>query len=153
MTKFTIELDEFWYEADSDNLEPALKRFITNEIVQEINQQIGKQIKEQIKEQAIEHINRIIPQRIEEQMSLLIATNELTINNQQVKIQDHIKAIFMSNQGWNNPVKTLQDLAKAYGTELKKRYDAQFASSIVQAMHENKLLKDETILKLLEKTE
>ena len=67
-----------------------------------------------------------------------------------VSIADYITERFAYQSGWGSPNEAIDKLAKQFGDELKKRYDIAFATQIVKRMNENGLLKDESIIKLLD---
>ena len=149
--KFTIEVDDFWLgEAE---LEPALKRFIVNDVVEKITKSIqdkvDKQITEKVNEIANSRLSYMINDRIKELLETGILVTGTGSNRKDIKFIDHINNLFNSHHGWHRPDEVLQKIAKAFGEELKAQYNNIFAAKIVQNMREQGMLREDVAQLLL----
>lgn len=147
--KFTIEVDEFYLDEESE-LAPALQKYVAREVVAQIWEKIKTQVEEKIAAAVQSQTEAIMSTQINLIVSQLIDTGTIRKNGKEVPVAEYIKAQFDSSSGWNSPYEHVTNLAKAYGTEMKKRYDYLYANQIVQQMHTIGVLKEEVFNKLIE---
>lgn len=153
--KFTIEIDEFWLDSESE-LEPALTKHIIDNVVSQIEKSIEKRVED--------HITIKVKAEIESKMyRFMNLTIEQIITTEKIKVEEsygkpkvemtlteYIKKQFQENSGYRSPHETITALAKKFADEMKNRYDLLFASQIVAKMNNNGLLKDEVAKLLVE---
>lgn len=146
--KFTVEIDEFWLDEDSD-LDSALKSHVIHDVTRKIQasieEKVNIQIAEKIKVLMEERLSPIIDQTITE----LMTTETILVNKNPVIIKERLKYLFQTNNGWNNPTEQIKKFAKNFGEEMKLQYNAAFANQIVANMKEQGFLKDEVTQILL----
>ena len=146
---FKIELDDFWMDED-DNIESSLKTYIISDVVRTIKKSIEDKINEQIVEKVDEAMDKQLGIVINSTLAELMSTKIITVNKEQVTIEDHLKDIFEKNIGWRNPAEQIKQFAKKFGENMKVQYNAAFANQIVVNMKEQGFLKDDVTKILLE---
>lgn len=148
--KFTVEINEFWMNED-ESFDDVLKRDIIRDVLSQIRNSLKPKIDDEIK--------RLAKNEFEKEMTLKIrGIIEETIKTEKVKgyrggeeitIKEHIVDMFKENTTARfNPAESIKKISKEFISELKERYDFMFASSVVQKMAENGMLKDTNIAKL-----
>ncbi len=150
--KFTVEIEDFWCDEDTD-IEGELKSSIIGEVVRKIKAEMKDAIDSQIRE--------VVQQQISDNLATKIAMLTRSIVNtetvkspynstERITIKDLvIKSIEHKGGGWTSPVKELEKYAKVHMEKIKSNYDFLFASSIVKKMAEQGMLKDDNITKLM----
>lgn len=138
---FKIEIDDFWLDDESE-LEPELKNHIINTVVQTI----WKKLETQVGKQLIDEIHKTVESdfkgKLDEQIEHIIKTQTIGDGEKSPLLDDWLRSKFNERHGWNNPIDVLEKRAKAWGEEMRERYDTLFASQIVIKMSEQGLLKD-----------
>ncbi len=147
--KFTVEVEDFWLE--EKELSAALTTAIKNDVVSTIKQNIEKKVDEAIRIAVQAKIEQELTLQINLRVSELIASGKIVKDKAEISISDYIKQQFDKNSGWNCPYDQITKLAKAYGDEMKKRYDFMYANHIVQQMHTVGIIKEEIYKNLIEK--
>ena len=150
--KITIDVADFWIE--DDQIELALKNFIIREVVLQINESIKVQIEKAINRIAKERIQKSLTRKIGRIIDRFILEDKVEgrySKNDLVSVSEYIKQEFNNNSGYSSAKEKITELAKAFGNELKKRYDLLYASQIVATLHENGLMK-ENVMKMLAET-
>lgn len=147
--KFIIEVDEFYLDEESE-LAPALQKHVTREVVAQIWGKIKAQVDEKIAAAVQARTEAILSTQINLIVSQLIDAGKVCKNGREIPIADYVKEQFDKSSGWNSPYEHVTNLAKAYGTEMKKRYDYLYANQIVQQMHVIGVLKDEIFHQLID---
>jgi hypothetical protein len=150
--KITIDISDFYLDPeDQKGLENELKNHVKREVVKEIHKSISDKVKEQITDAISNEIQVSIKPIIDKTLSDLVDSSLIKPRGEnEMLIKDYIKKIFENNNGWGSPEEKIKTLAKAYGDEMKKRYDLLFASQLVAKINENGLLKEDVAKKLLE---
>ena len=146
--RFTVELDNFWLDEEED-ITSALKGHIINEVVHKIKKDIADKVDKQIAGAVKLVMDSSIQNVIDGKLSEFVASGMIVQGSKEVSITDHLKQLFVSNNGWNNPRNQLETLAKKFGKEMKVQYNAAFANMIVANMKEQGFLKDEVAQILL----
>jgi len=146
--EFKIEIDDFYLDED-DDIEAALKSFIISDVVHKITKNIENKVEEQIAKKVAEIVEEKLVHVIDIKLTELIACGMITRHRQEISIIDYVKDTFQSSNGWGNPQKQIERIAKDFGEELKLQYNNAFANKIVQNMKEQGLLKDEVVQILL----
>lgn len=147
--KFTVELEDFWFEEDED-LSESLKAYIKRDVVHQIAKSIEGQVEKEITRKVSETISDKMSVVIDSTLSELVDNGFITKNNKEIPLVEHVKDIFNSHHSWNSPEAKLEKLAKRFGEEMRLQYNNAFASKIVSNMKEQGLLKDEVVQILLE---
>lgn len=147
--KFTIELEDFWMDSDSSDIETELKDYISGKVKNEIYKSIEDKVKEQITIETKKLVEETYKTKIIEYVSSHIENDSFMYHGSLITIKDYVRKEFERGHGWASPNSKIQELSKQFGDEMKKRYDMQFASGIVAKLHEHQLLKDENLNKLL----
>ena len=150
--KIQIEIDDFYLDEESE-LEPALKRYVINEVVSKINKQIEdkvndtitRQVKLQVEKQLLSKTNKLIDEFIEKGKIKGDYSSD-----PEITVEQHIKNKFNSKNGWGNPSEQITKLAEKFGAELRNRYDLLFATQIVKKLDKEGLLKENIAKMLLE---
>lgn len=139
--KFTVEINDYWIE--DGELSEELTRAIKQETVSAIMAKTREQTQKSIGEAINKIIHESIQGQINETISEFVDTGMLLISGKEVSITDHMKTVFQSNHGWNNPSEKMAQIAKVFGEDLKKQYNAIFATKVVMNMHAQGFLKDD----------
>ena len=151
--KFTIEIEEFWLEEDSNSIQDELKSSITDEVTRRIREEIKDKIDSEIKDKVGDFMNARMSVIINDQLASCIENGTIKdkrrSGSEEIKITDYVKDKFLDSSGWGNPDKHIDKIAKEFGVELKLQYNNAFANKIVQNMKEQGLLKDEVVQILL----
>jgi hypothetical protein len=148
--KFSINLEEFWMDEDSGDLECELKKDITNAVTQKIMSEIKDKIDEEIKDKVTNFVDARMSVIINDALEQCINNDTIKPRHgSEIKISSYIKDQFENDSGWGNPDKHINKIAKSFGEELKLQYNNLFANKIVQNMKEQGLLKDEVVQILL----
>jgi hypothetical protein len=153
--KMVVEVEDFYLDEDS-NLEEGLKSYVTKQVLADIalsiksrvNTQILVEVKTQVENSMYKQINLFISDFIK--TGLVPSSRD---SKKMIPIQEYITEKFAYNSGWASPDETIKKIAEKFGNELKQRYDIAFANQIVRKMNEVGLLKEESIIKLLESKE
>lgn len=145
--KFTIEIEDFYL--DEEELSEALSSHIKREVVNQISESIKGKVEAAITAKVSEAMNEKLVSVIDSALTDCIATGTIIVNREPVAITAHLKNIFQSNTGWNNPADKMTTLAKKFGEDLKIQYNNIFATKIVMTMHQQGFLKDDMAKVLL----
>ncbi len=150
--KIIVDLEDFYLDnEDSQSLEEGLKNHLKREVIKEIQKSISEQVKVQVTDAITAEIQLSIKPIIDKTLSDLIEVGKIQPRGEnEITISAYVKKLFETNNGWGSPDEKIKNLAKAYGDEMKKRYDLLFASQLVAKIHENGLLKEDVAKKLLE---
>lgn len=141
----TINMDNFWMDADSD-FEESFKRYIVNQV----SYKIYDNIKERLLKEIQPRIEENVKEKIEGFVNDFIQKNagELKMKvgyGGTVPIEEGVRNILTNNA--DNYAKTslnrlVESYAKSFVDDLRKRYDLLFASQVIAKMNENKMLKE-----------
>lgn len=147
--KFTVEIEDFWMEGDK--LEKELRDYIASNVFSQIWSSIQKKVDEEIRNSVEAIAKTEVTAKINRRLKEIMETEKfITRDKKEILIVDYIKQLFQDSHRWNNPTEVIENLAKTFGAEMKKRYDFVFASQIVKEMNTVGLLKDDVVAKLLE---
>lgn len=138
--KITIDISNFYFE--EGDFQTEFKKYVINQALYEVNKKTQDLILNEITNLISKKIENTLTAEINSYIKELIINNETLIGKEQIPINDFIKKQFIDNSGWSSPRSILEALAKKFGTEMKNRYDMEFASQIVMKMQENGLLKE-----------
>lgn len=145
--KFVIEVEDFYLE--EEEISEGLKAAVQRNVIAEIEKRIKDRVETAITTRVNTLINEKIAKIIDAKLSEFVATGTIIVDRKEVQIIDHLKGMFQTNHGWNNPANQMRQLAEAFGKELKARYDVAFANQIVIKINEQGMLKDEVVKLLL----
>lgn len=146
----SIDLDEFWLDNDRDyELSDLLKDSIKSDVIRQIKENIKDQVQKEIKEKTEQFIISRLSVIINDTLAECIDQGEIKKGDGYIKITDHVKNLFLSNNSWNHPDDKIKRIAKEFGEELKIQYNNAFANKIVQNMREQGFLKDDIAQLLL----
>jgi methionine synthase II (cobalamin-independent) len=95
-------------------------------------------------------IRKQVDQVIKETISEFVDAGLITVSGKEVTIREHMYSVFRSNHGWSNASDKMAQLAKTFGDDLKKQYNAIFATKIVMNMREQGFLREDMAQILLE---
>jgi len=147
--KFVVEVEDFYL--DGEELSSSLIETVRNKVVSDIKQNIEKKVDEAIRIAVQARVEQELALQINLRVSELIDSGKITKDKVEVSISDYIKQQFDRNSGWNSPYEQIAKIAKAYGDEMKKRYDYLYANQIVQQMHVVGIIKEEIYKNLIAK--
>lgn len=148
--KFEITMDDFWLDSEEDVM-PAIKQHVIHEvslkisksIIDKANQEIAKAVSKSIDDTLIQNIQLIIDEFIKSgKVKERHGSNE-------VPVDEYIKKTFDAT-GWGTINETVSKVAKLKADELKRTYDLQFATHIVNRIRDVGMLKDDVAQMLLE---
>ncbi len=148
----TVDLDDFWMDEDSLSFSNELKSFIVGQVKNDIWKDLQKKVEDQISRETKKQIETSYVKKIQRVISDTIANETIkdSYGNGEISIQEYIKNQFKSNSGWNSPNQKIEQLAKVFADDMKKRYDLLFATQIVSKLGENGMLKEDVARLLLD---
>lgn len=152
--KFTVEIDEFWLDEDSNGFEEELKESIKNDVCHQIKKLMLTSIETEITNVVKEQIEETLKEQIQVLVADVISTGEIRVDSysdNKIPIKDWIKKKFNGNCGYGSAENQIKELAKKFGDEMKQRYDLLFASQIVAKLDEHGLLKEDIAKLLIDK--
>jgi hypothetical protein len=150
--KIIVEVEDFYLDEEQD-LEQGLKNYVVEEVLNKISASIKTKVETQILVEVKSQVENAMYKQINLFISEFIKTGLVSSSRDsknQVSIAEYIKEKFSYGSGWNSANDVIKKFAESFGNELKKRYDINFANQIVRKMNEVGLLKEESIVKLLE---
>ena len=147
--KFTIEIDDFWLDSE-DELEPALKRYVINEVTDKIHKSISDKVDKAILVLLNKEFEIGYGKKVEKFISDSFEDGELKIGQDDLSAKEYFLSQAKNNYGWSSVKDALEKSAKRHVEEMKKRYDLYYASHVVSKLSENGLLKDDKLKELLE---
>lgn len=160
--KFTIELNEFWLDEDSDYLENEIKSYIIKQVTQSVYGEIKNKVEDQITRQIKETIENTMYKKatlyMDECFQKAVLPTNVYENGRTVKkdltLEEYVINKFKKDSGWASPNDKIEKLAKQFaekfGQEIKDRYDLLFATQIVRKLDKEGLLKDNVAKLILE---
>lgn len=144
--KFTVEIDEFWLDEDSNGFEEELKNSIKIDVCQQIKKMMLTHIENEITNVVKQQVSDTLREQIQALVADVISTGmirESSYSDKEISIENWIKKQFHGNSGYQNADLKITELAKKFGDEMKQRYDLLFASQIVAKLDEHGLLKED----------
>lgn len=144
--KFTVEIDEFWLDEDSNGFEEELKNSIKIDVCQQIKKMMLTHIENEITNVVKQQVSDTLREQIQALVADVISTGEIkesSYSDKKISIEGWIKSQFNANCGYHNANAKITELAKKFGDEMKQRYDLLFASQIVAKLDEHGLLKED----------
>lgn len=144
--KFTVEIDEFWLDEDSNGFEEELKNSIKKDVCQQIKKMMLTHIENDITNVVKQQVSDTLREQIQALVADVISTGmirESSYSDKEISIENWIKQQFQGNCGYQNADRKISELAKKFGDEMKQRYDLLFASQIVAKLDEHGLLKED----------
>lgn len=141
----TIDMDDFWMDADSD-FEESFKRYIVDQATYNVFENVKKNLLKDIYPEVEKNVNK----KVEEFMHDFIEQNadklEMKVGyGQTVPLEKGVRSI-LSNKAENYAMTSITKLVEAYAKsfvdDLRKRYDLLFASQVITKLNENKMLKE-----------
>lgn len=144
--KFTVEIDEFWLDEDSNGFEEELKNSIKIDVCQQIKKMMLTHIENEITNVVKQQVSDTLREHIQALVADVISTGmirESSYSDKEISIENWIKKQFHGNSGYQNADLKITELAKKFGDEMKQRYDLLFASQIVAKLDEHGLLKED----------
>jgi len=152
--KFTIEVEEFWLDEESE-LEPALKDHIKRDVINQIESSIKAKVEDAITKEVKSQVEQMLYRRITSLVNECISSDKIKgryTNDPEITLQEYVKLQFTQTAREKAPIdETIKKLAEAFGSEMKKRYDLLFASQVVAKLGEGGLLKEDAVKLLLDK--
>lgn len=141
----TINMDDFWMDADSD-FEESFKRYIVDQATYKVFENVKKDL---LKDIHLE-VEKNVDKKVEEFMSDFIEQNANKLKmkvgyNQEVPLGEGVKNILLNNAdkyAMTSITKLVEACAKNFVDDLRKRYDLLFASQVITKLNENKMLKE-----------
>lgn len=136
--KIEVHIDDAWVE--EGDVKEAIRSEIVHQTVQAIKKEYGEQFTKAVKEEA----HKIVRDNFEENISSLSleVIKEATIDGKSVK--DYMKDQFENDRryGWYNPKEAIKAEADNIATEMKRRYDMQFAALLINKLEKGGFLKE-----------
>ena len=146
--KIEINVSDFYLDENS-SLEEGLKSYVKNEAIAAIFGKIKEKIEIEIKQVVEAHVLANLSSEIAK------AVQEGTIKKQQddnpITITEYVKECVLNStaSSWKSFDRTIEEVAKKFCDEIRKRYDLNFASNIVAKLIDNKLIKEDAVKMLL----
>lgn len=134
---------------DGQTLEEGVK----NKIIEKVVDKIFLQIKEQVDHTIESLVSQQVKPKIEEVINASVVDftekGIIKIDQKEVKVSEHLQAVFEHNNGWSNPVQAMAIVAKDFGEQVKTRYNISFANMVVQTLNQQGFLKEELVHALM----
>lgn len=158
-----VDLSDIY--TDDYTISEVVRKQIEREVFQQVKKDTEKQIQDKITsvvtKMATERLSEVIHDITKKQIEGGVSLGRRAINLPNSRseyvddctIEQFVVSEFMNTSSYGSIRSHIDTLAKNLSVDLKKRYDMLFASQIVNALSEQKLLKDEAIAGLLKKTD
>lgn len=150
--KFTIEIEDFYLDEESD-LEPALKKHIIHDCIRQITTALKDKIEDGVNKEVKAQVEKGLSRKITSFVTECIESDKIKgrySSDPEMTLQEWVKQRFIETAREKSPVDdVIQKLAKQFGEEMKKRYDLLFASQLVAKMKDSGFLKEEAVQLLL----
>lgn len=150
--KIVVDLEDFWLDSD-ESLDKGLREYVKRSIFNEIEKSIKSKVETQITVEVKRLVDENLYKTITNNIKTIVSTGTTKSRNDSKKditLEEYVKECFNYNGGWQSFNKVIEDLAKSFSSELKKRYDLLFASQIVAKLNENGMLKEDVAKMLVE---
>lgn len=155
--KITVDIDDLYVE--DGTITEELKRTIVHEAVTKIKSGIRDECKRAIENAVAEEVERHIQHEIAHAVTAMSKdslirnrrkSNGAYPDQENLTLEEYVRQEIVALSQDSMMRGKIEQIANRFTTELKKRYDLAFASSIVSSMANAGLLKDERLLELLE---
>lgn len=146
----SIELNDFWSGDEDTMLEESLRNAIVGEVNKVLRERVAESINRLVQEEFGDKLRATLSGMIAGKIEAIMLTESITVYNQEVKIIDHVKRLFMDkHREWDDTERVIRQQAKKWADDLKARYDIAFANQLVQKLNENGLLLPDVAKRLL----
>lgn len=148
--KITVEVEDFYLE--EQDLSEALKKYVTDDVVRQISASIKTQTEALINSTVKQAVLDTVQPSINEQVSKLLVTGEIKksgYGNEKTTVEAFVKEAFEKGEALNSVKSHIEKLSKTFADDMKKRYDAAFASQVVMKLNEQGFLKEDVVKALL----
>jgi len=154
--KLKVDLDDFYLD-EEDDLVPAIKDFVVNEVTSTIWDRVEEKIKQKILDLCNENIQKIIDEKIEMYLTEMLDKEMIKKDrwsDELVSLQEYVLTAF--NKDFDNNYKNtlgriVEGKTKDICEEIKKRYDLLFASQLISKMNDQNMLKEDIAKLILDK--
>lgn len=155
--KLKVDLDDFYLD-EEDDLVPAIKDFVVNEVTSTIWDRVEEKIKQKILDLCNENIQKIIDEKIEMYLTEMLDKEMIKKDrwsDELVSLQEYVSTTF--NKDFDNNYKKrldniVESKTKDICEEIKKRYDLLFASQLISKMNDQNMLKEDIAKLILDKS-
>lgn len=155
--KLKVDLDDFYLD-EEDDLVPAIKDFVVNEVTSTIWDRVEEKIKQKILDLCNENIQKIIDEKIETYLTEMLDKEMIKKDrwsDELVSLQEYVSTTF--NKDFDNNYKKrldniVESKTKNICEEIKKRYDLLFASQLISKMNDQNMLKEDIAKLILDKS-
>lgn len=155
--KLKVDLDDFYLD-EEDDLVPAIKDFVVNEVTSTIWDRVEEKIKQKILDLCNENIQKIIDEKIEMYLTEMLDKEMIKKDrwsDELVSLQEYVLTAF--NKDFDNNYKNtlgriVEGKTKDICEEIKKRYDLLFASQLISKMNDQNMLKEDIAKLILDKS-
>lgn len=155
--KLKVDLDDFYLD-EEDDLVPAIKGFVVNEVTSTIWDRVEEKIKQKILDLCNENIQKIIDEKIEMYLTEMLDKEMIKKDrwsDELVSLQEYVLTAF--NKDFDNNYKNtlgriVEGKTKNICEEIKKRYDLLFASQLISKMNDQNMLKEDIAKLILDKS-
>jgi len=147
---FKVELDEFYMDDDSEDLESELKKHIINSVVYEIFKRIETRVKSEIIKAVEDQITATVGTTIQNYCTDYIKNGTMNSHYKETLVKDRVEQKIKQVIDTNSSYDQIKTIGKKIADELKIRYDRVFAQSLIISMQKAGLLKENSIATLLD---
>ena len=155
--KLKVDLDDFYLD-EEDDLVPAIKDFVVNEVTSTIWDRVEEKIKQKILDLCNENIQKIIDEKIEMYLTEMLDKEMIKKDrwsDELVSLQEYVLTAF--NKDFDNNYKNtlgriVEGKTKNICEEIKKRYDLLFESQLISKMNDQNMLKEDIAKLILDKS-
>lgn len=155
--KLKVDLDDFYLD-EEDDLVPAIKNFVVNEVTSTIWDRVEEKIKQKILDLCNENIQKIIDEKIEMYLTEMLDKEIIKKDrwsDELISLQEYVLTAF--NKDFDNNYKNtlgriVEGKTKNICEEIKKRYDLLFASQLISKMNDQNMLKEDIAKLILDKS-
>lgn len=155
--KLKVDLDDFYLD-EEDDLVPAIKNFVVNEVTSTIWDRVEEKIKQKILDLCNENIQKIIDEKIEMYLTEMLDKEMIKKDrwsDELISLQEYVLTAF--NKDFDNNYKNtlgriVEGKTKNICEEIKKRYDLLFASQLISKMNDQNMLKEDIAKLILDKS-
>lgn len=141
--KIVVELEEFWTDGEGESLAEDLKRSVTRQVLSEIQKSIKEKVDAEITRTVKSYVEQTMYREINTAAKQIIAEGKIKSrynSNEMVTIEEYVRQWLAKDSRWDAAYDTIEKIAGKLASDMKTRYDVQFANQIVLKLNENKML-------------
>ena len=155
LLKIEVALDDLWCDTCEESIEESLASSIKSTVIQELRAKYEEETKKRIDLAVVEFVKTKLDFVVSGKMDELLNSADFKVKDSnyssanELSIDDLVEKYVRESLDEGKLVSAINKKMTDYIEGLHERYDMMFAASVVKALNEQKMLKDENVTKLL----